>query len=165
MDNLTDAYIYEDRPAGKKYGYAILAGGFAHSNPRVHMQLFTLDYVANKLHNTFVEKSLRLHNIRVILFGINEILYQKTAEEPDFEFFEFDKYENSYVVLFRGGFLNDDPTTFLDEKIQNYLNAHHGYRTCHQFVESHLDMPQIRVLVFNVDEFDYRMYNSNHRVQ
>lgn len=162
MAQFTDAYIYENRPQRLSYGYSILAGGFASSNPKVHMQLLTLDYVANELHNTFVEKSLRLHNIRVVLFGINEIPYKKYGEKLDAEFFEFEKCGNSYVVLFRGGFLTDNPEFFLDEKIQNYLNTHKGYKTCHQFVESHLDMPQIRVLVFNIDDFDYSVYKNNN---
>lgn len=162
MEQFTDAYIYENRPHEKRFGYSILAGGFASFNPQIHMQLFTLDYVANELHNTFVEKSLRLHNIRVILFGINEIPYKGSLEYDDYQCYEFDELENGcQVVILRGGFRAEMPSAFMDEKVEEYIGNHKADRFCHQFIESHLDMPQIRVLVFNINDFDYSIYKNS----
>lgn len=162
MAQFTDAYIYENRPHEKHFGYSILAGGFTSPNPKVHMQLLTLDYVANELHNIFVEKSLLLHNIRVILFGINEIPYEGDIEHDDYQHFEFSTQgDGCQVVILRGGFRAEMPSVFMDDKVEEYIENHKADRFCHQFIESHLDMPQIRVLVFNINDFDYSIYKNS----
>lgn len=64
------------------------------------------------------------------------------------------------VTILRGGWLRSDAKSYMDEVVRQFVEN----RLHNQFVEVHLDMPQIRIILEGINEIDYQSisdFNSN----
>lgn len=60
------------------------------------------------------------------------------------------------VTILRGGFSSDDPVTYMDEVVSDYVqNKLHN-----QFIEIHMDTPQVRVIIEGINELPYISYEE-----
>ena len=64
------------------------------------------------------------------------------------------------VTILRGGWLRSDAKSYMDEVVRQFVEN----RLHNQFVEVHLDIPQIRIIVEGINEIDFQSiseFNSN----
>ena len=64
------------------------------------------------------------------------------------------------VTILRGGWTRPDAKTYMDEAVRQFVEN----RLINQFVEIHLDIPQVRVIVEGINDLNYvpiREFNTN----
>lgn len=81
---------------------------------------------------------------------------------PDVEIFEQDivtkEGKNFKMAVLRGGFTQEYPKEYMDNVVYEYTkNYLHN-----QFVESHLDMPWVRIILTGINDLDYKPFDNNH---
>lgn len=83
-------------------------------------------------------------------------------EFDDVEIFEQDvitkKGRHFKIAVLQGGFTQEYPKEYMDEVVSVYTK---GYLH-NQFVESHLDMPWVRIVLTGINELDYDPFNHHH---
>lgn len=57
---------------------------------------------------------------------------------------------NIYVI--RGGWTNSNPNSYMD----NFVSLFMERKSHNQFVEIHLDIPQVRVIIEGINSLDYK---------
>lgn len=55
------------------------------------------------------------------------------------------------VTILRGGWTRPDAKTYMDEAVRQFVEN----RPINQFVEIHLDIPQVRVIVEGINDINY----------
>lgn len=55
---------------------AFLIGGFLSDNPKEFMDSKVADYVKEKSYTEFIEKHLDMTQVRIIIFGLNDLINQ-----------------------------------------------------------------------------------------
>ena len=55
------------------------------------------------------------------------------------------------VTILRGGWTRPDAKTYMDEAVRQFVEN----RLINQFVEIHLDIPQVRVIVEGINDLNY----------
>lgn len=84
------------------------------------------------------------------------------SKYPDVEIFEQDieteKGQRYKIAVLRGGFTQEYPKEYMDGVVSEYT-SHYLHN---QFVESHLDMPWVRVVLTGINELDYVPFENHH---
>lgn len=62
------------------------------------------------------------------------------------------------VAVLHGGFTQEYPKEYMDNVVAEYTK---GYLH-NQFVESHLDMPWVRVILTGINDLDYIPFDNHH---
>lgn len=62
------------------------------------------------------------------------------------------------VAVLRGGFTQEYPKEYMDNVVSEYTS----HCLHNQFVESHLDMPWVRVILTGINELDYKPFDNHH---
>ncbi len=73
---------------------------------------------------------------------------------PDVEVAEYEVQTESgevKIAVLRGGFMQEFPKQYMDDAVRAYTED----SLYNQFVESHLDMPWVRVVIRGINELDY----------
>lgn len=62
------------------------------------------------------------------------------------------------IAVLRGGFTQEYPKEYMDNVVLQYT------RNClhNQFVESHLDLPWVRIVLTGINDLDYETFNNHH---
>ena len=60
------------------------------------------------------------------------------------------------ITILVGGFSSPNPKEFMDGVVSRYV----GDSPYNEFIESHLDMPQIRIILSGINEICYSTYNE-----
>ncbi len=75
------------------------------------------------------------------------------------EIFEQELTKNNKPVgklaVIRGGLNTDNPTALLNDAVSKYVN-NNGYN---EFVEINLDNPWIRVIIFGINDLEYKPFD------
>jgi len=58
------------------------------------------------------------------------------------------------AILLRGGINKKSPTKYMNDAV-NYIVNILGNPSCNTFVESYLDNPYVRIIIFDINDFDY----------
>lgn len=56
------------------------------------------------------------------------------------------------VTILRGGWTRADAKTYMDEAVRQFVEN----KLINQFVEIHLDIPQVRVIIEGINDIDYQ---------
>lgn len=76
---------------------------------------------------------------------------------PDVDMFQqkIDKGRGTLSIL-RGGWNHPNPKTYMDEVVSQYVEG----KLYNEFIEVHLDIPQVRVIIEGINELDYKDINE-----
>lgn len=79
---------------------------------------------------------------------------------PDVEVYESQlKDSSAKLYILRGGWSHPFPKSYMDDAVREFL----GTTLHNQFVEIHLDIPQVRVIIVGINELPYKtveQYNA-----
>lgn len=146
---------------------------------KVQMDLTVLDYCQHELFNEFWEFHLNKPQIRLIVKGLNEIgcynydqsftlgnIQDRIRHTPNVlgledKIFECVLNSNdgmvSYVSVLIGGLRSAQPDAYMNQLVRSYA----ANLQIIQFVESHLDMPQLRIIISGANGVTFTTYNPN----
>ena len=62
------------------------------------------------------------------------------------------------ITILIGGFMSKNPKAYMDYVVSEYVKN----SMYNEFVESHLDMPQIRIILSGINEIKYDKYKGQH---
>ena len=62
------------------------------------------------------------------------------------------------VTILTGGFTQQNPGAYMDEVVRKYTKD----TLYNQFVESHLDMPWIRVIISGINGINFEPFTNQH---
>ena len=97
--------------------------------------------------------------LSLILRSNNAVDMRKFA---DVEIFEQEiktkKGQHFKVAILHGGFTQEYPQEYMDNVVSEYTKDY----LHNQFVESHLDMPWVRVILTGINELDYVPFDNHH---
>jgi hypothetical protein len=62
------------------------------------------------------------------------------------------------ITILIGGFHSKNPKAYMDNVVSEYVED----SLYNEFIESHLDMPQVRIILSGINEIDYDKYNGQH---
>lgn len=60
------------------------------------------------------------------------------------------------ITIIIGGFKSSNPKAYMDYVVSEYVKG----SSYNEFVESHLDMPQIRIILRGINEIDYDKFEG-----
>lgn len=81
---------------------------------------------------------------------------------PDIDIIQTSIGGRGSVTIIRGGWMRNDAKLYMDEAVRQFVEN----RPFNQFVEIHLDIPQVRVIVEGINELDFQAiseFTSNNR--
>jgi len=70
---------------------------------------------------------------------------------PDVDIVQTTIGKRGTVTIIRGGWMRNDAKSYMDEAVRQFVEN----RLINQFVEIHLDIPQVRVIVEGINEIEY----------
>lgn len=69
---------------------------------------------------------------------------------PDVDIYEQDLNGGKLYIL-RGGWTSPTPRSYMDEVVRQFI----GTQVYNQFIEIHLDVPQVRVILMGINDLRY----------
>lgn len=74
-----------------------------------------------------------------------------STQFPDVDIVQTPIGDRGTVTILRGGWTRPDAKTYMDEAVRQFVEN----RLINQFVEIHLDIPQVRVIVEGINDLNY----------
>ena len=71
---------------------------------------------------------------------------------PDVVFNYQDLGDGAFVCIMRGGLIQDDPTTYMDNAVSVLVDG----ELYNEFIEKYLDNPWVRIIIFGFNSIDLR---------
>ena len=71
---------------------------------------------------------------------------------PDVDIVQTPIGERGTVTILRGGWTRADAKTYMDDAVRQFVEN----RLINQFVEIHLDIPQVRIIVEGINDIIYQ---------
>ena len=103
---------------------------------------------------TFVEEHLDNPWLRVLVWGVENVsLYSRHGFNNGLEYEEFVRNDNNLIII-RGGFETPNPKSYMDAIVME-LVQNRGYN---QFIEATLTNPYYRILLFNINELEEKVF-------
>ena len=69
----------------------------------------------------------------------------------DVDVFEHSLPQGGKLTILRGGWYKENPKSYMDMVVCDYME----HRLHNQFVEIHMDIPQVRVIIEGINDFKY----------
>ncbi len=77
-------------------------------------------------------------------------------DDVDIKEIPFD--ENNKITILVGGFSSQNPKEYMDLVVSEYVR----HSSFNEFVEIHLDMPQIRIILKDINRIRFDEYHDQH---
>ena len=65
---------------------------------------------------------------------------------------------NNKITILVGGFSHPNPKEYMDQVVSEYVS----HSSFNEFIEIHLDMPQIRIILKDINRIDFDNYDGQH---
>ena len=77
-------------------------------------------------------------------------------EDVDIKEIAFDR--TNKITILVGGFTNPNPKEYMDRVVSEYVRN----SSYNEFIEIHLDMPQIRIILKDINRIKFEKYDGEH---
>lgn len=142
---------------------ALIRCGLKNTNPKATLDTAVSTYVGNEGYNEYINIELDNLWLRLIVKNINELNYLK-CENPHFQDVDvFDqrlprdnRNPNSRLAILRGGLTSERPIGYMNSAVFEYT----GGSLHNEFIESTLDNPWIRIILFDINNIEYQPFTD-----
>ena len=157
---MKDVQIYQQKlySGGREKGkVAILWGGTTSDTPVDVMTRAVETYVGHDSYMEFVDKRLNQPWLRVIIKGINDIVFSvEQIANHDVHLYEQTLYDDNNeakgkMAILISGINSNKPTAILNQVVLQYTQG----LQYNELVEKHLDNLWLRVIITNINELKF----------
>lgn len=144
------AFRWEEYQSEEPCDLAIIIGNSNTTSYEMEEAVFNV--VRGRSYNEFVKKNVlpNDNSIRIILFGVNEIKYEKYDNNGVVGYYReplpSDIFPNTYITIFLGGL--GKPEFYLDDIISKYVSDSKQYV---EYTEVFRDNPYLRMIINKVN--------------